>query len=123
MPITKVHAETDHDRTSVDLPGTSELPSLTDIDRLIHEPARLTILAALYVVDSADFIFLMRQTGLTWGNLSSHMSKLEEAGYIEVEKEFKGKKPHTMLHLTEEGRAAFREYRRRMKQMLDDLPD
>ncbi len=59
------------------------LPALTDIDRLIHEPARLMILALLYVVESADFIFLMRQTELTWGNLSSYMSKLEEAGYIQ----------------------------------------
>ena len=99
------------------------LAPLANIDRLIHEPARLMLLALLYVVESADFIFLMRQTGLTWGNLSSHMSKLEEAGYIEVEKEFKGRKPHTMLHLTEEGRAAFRQYRGRMKQVLDDLPD
>ena len=123
MPTGKADAATDYHRASVELPGSSELRSLTDIDRLIHEPARLTLLAVLYVVDSADFIFLMRQTGLTWGNLSSHMSKLEEAGYIEVEKEFKGKKPHTMLHLTDEGRAAFREYRGRMKQVLDDLPD
>lgn len=123
MPTTKAREATDYDRANVELTGSSELPSLTDIDRLIHEPARLTILAVLYVLDSADFIFLMRQTGMTWGNLSSHMSKLEEAGYIEVEKEFKGKKPHTMLHLTEEGRAAFREYRGRMKQVLDDLPD
>jgi len=99
------------------------LSALTDIDRLIHEPGRLMILALLHVVESADFIFLMRQTGLTWGNLSSHMSKLEEAGYIEVEKEFRGKKPHTMLHLTEKGRAAFRKYRGRMKQVLDELPD
>ncbi len=65
----------------------------------------------------------MRQTGLTWGNLSSHMSKLEEAGYIQVEKGFKGKKPHTMLHLTRKGQNAFREYRRRMRQVLDDLPE
>jgi DNA-binding MarR family transcriptional regulator len=99
------------------------LPALTEIDRLIHEPARLSVLALLYVVESADFIFLMRQTGLTWGNLSSHMSRLEEAGYIQVEKEFKGRKPHTMLHLTEQGRAAFRKYRGRMKQVLDELPD
>jgi DNA-binding transcriptional ArsR family regulator len=99
------------------------LASLVDIDRLIHEPARLMILAFLTVVDSADFVFLMRQTGLTWGNLSSHMSKLEEAGYIQVEKEFRGRKPHTMLHLTQQGRAAFQEYRHRMRRVLDDLPD
>lgn len=96
---------------------------LASIDRLIHEPARLMILAHLYVVESADFIFLMRQTGLTWGNLSSHMSKLEAAGYIAIEKGFKGKKPHTMLSLTDEGRAAFTEYRQSMMQVLDDLPD
>jgi len=102
---------------------SEELQSIGDIDRLVHEPARLMVLALLYVVESADFTFLMSQTGLTWGNLSSHLSKLEEVGYIEVEKEFKGKKPHTMLHLTEEGRAAIQEYRRSMKQVLDDLPD
>jgi DNA-binding transcriptional ArsR family regulator len=100
-----------------------DLQPIVDIDRLIHEPARLMILAVLYVVESADFTFLMRQTGLTWGNLSSHLSKLEEVGYIEIEKEFVGKKPHTMLHLTDEGRAAFREYRQRMKRVLDELPD
>jgi DNA-binding MarR family transcriptional regulator len=100
-----------------------ELRDLTSIDRLVHEPARFMVLALLYVVESADFTFLMSQTRLTWGNLSSHLSKLEEAGYVEIEKEFKGKKPHTMLHLTEGGREAFREYRRSMKQILDDLPD
>jgi DNA-binding MarR family transcriptional regulator len=103
--------------------GGEELLPIADIDRVVHEPARLMVLALLYVVESADFTFLMNQTGLTWGNLSSHLSKLEEAGYVEVEKEFKGKKPHTMLHLTDEGREAFREYRRSMKQVLDDLPD
>jgi DNA-binding MarR family transcriptional regulator len=103
--------------------ATGELRDLTSIDRLVHEPARFLVLALLYVVESADFTFLMSQTGLTWGNLSSHLSKLEDGGYVEIEKEFKGKKPHTMLHLTDEGREAFREYRRSMKQVLDDLPD
>jgi DNA-binding MarR family transcriptional regulator len=99
------------------------LQPIADLDRLIHEPARLMILAVLYVVESADFTFLMRQTGLTWGNLSSHMSRLEEAGYIEVEKTFKGRRPNTMLRLTEDGRSAFRDYRHSLKQVLDDLPD
>ena len=103
--------------------GSESLQPIAKIDRLIHEPSRLMILACLYVVESGDFTFLMRLTGLTWGNLSAHMSKLEVAGYIEVEKEFVGKKPHTMLHLTDEGRAAFREYRQSMKQVLDELPD
>ena len=103
--------------------GKEDLHPLADIDRVIHSPARLMVMTYLYVVESAEFIFLMRLTGLTWGNLSSHLSKLEEAGYIAVEKEFRGKKPHTMLRLTDEGRAAFREYRQSMKQVLDDLPD
>lgn len=103
--------------------GSEDLQPLADIDRIIHEPARLMILALLYVVESGDFTFLMRQTGLTWGNLSSHMSKLEAAGYIEVEKEFVDKKPRTMLRLTDEGRAAFQEYVRSMKQVFDDLTD
>ena len=103
--------------------GAEGLQSIADIDRLIHEPARLIILAVLSVVESADFLFLVRQTGLTWGNLSSHLGKLEAAGYVDIEKQFKGRKPHTMLHLTEEGRTAFREYRQSMRQILDDLPE
>ena len=91
---------------------------ITKIDRIIHEPARLKIMAHLYVVESADFLFLMRQTGLTFGNLSSHMSKLESVGYIKVEKEFVGKKPHTMLRLTKRGRNAFQKYQQTMKQVF-----
>jgi len=93
-----------------------------EIDKLIHEPARLKIMAQLYVVEEADFIFLMRQTGLTWGNLSSHMSKLEGAKYIEVRKEFLDKKPHTILKLTPKGRNAFRKYRTAIDQVFKDLP-
>lgn len=95
---------------------------MTAIDKLIHEPSRFTIMAYLYVVDNADFIFLIRQTGFTWGNLSSHLGKLEAAGYVAIEKEFVDKKPHTVVRLSDEGRAAFDDYRRRMKQTLDDLP-
>ena len=91
------------------------------IDKIIHEPARLNIMAHLYVIDSADFLFLMRQTGLTFGNLSAHMSKLEEAGYIEIIKEFIGKKPHTMLTLTKKGRLAFEEYQKNMKEFFVNL--
>ena len=101
----------------------TDLTSVTDIDRLIHEPARLAIMALLYVVESVDFIFLMNQTGLTWGNLSAHMSKLEEAGYLVVEKSFKGKRPYTLLRLTPEGRWAFREYAGKMRQLFKDLPE
>ena len=90
-----------------------------DIDKVIHEPARLLIMTQLYVVQEADFIYLMRKTGLTWGNLSSHMTKLETAGYIDVEKTFVDKKPHTILKLTEQGRNAFRQYRKTLKQVLN----
>jgi DNA-binding MarR family transcriptional regulator len=104
-------------------PGSAELQPIADIDRLVHEPARLMILAVLYVVESADFVFLMRQTGLTKGNLSSHMSKLEAAGYIEIKKEFVDKIPRTLLRLADTGRAAFESYRQDMIQVLGDLAD
>lgn len=99
------------------------LHPLANIDQVIHAPARLMVLTYLYVVESADYVFLMRLTGLTWGNLSTHLTKLEEAGYVTINKEFKGKKPHTTISLTKQGRAAFREYKQSLQQVLDDLPD
>ncbi|MCD6467137.1 MAG: transcriptional regulator [Methanomicrobia archaeon] len=102
---------------------TSKEDTLANIDKTIHEPARLSIMAHLYVVESADFLFLIRQTGLTAGNLSSHLSKLEAAGYVEIKKEFVDKKPHTMLRLTDKGRNAFKEYVQSMKHVLDELPE
>jgi len=101
----------------------TNLQSLAQIDRVIHEPARLLILAYLSVVESADFLFLMNQTNLTRGNLSSHLSKLESAGYVEIKKEFVDKIPRTLLHLTEKGRIAFHDYRQNMKQVLESLSD
>jgi DNA-binding MarR family transcriptional regulator len=97
--------------------------SLAEVDKVVHEPARLMIMANLYVVESADFTFLLRQTGLTWGNLSSHLSKLEKAGYVSIEKSFLGRKPHTLLSLTEDGRQALQAYRHRMQQVLGGLPE
>jgi DNA-binding MarR family transcriptional regulator len=90
-----------------------------ELDRLIHEPARLAIMANLYVVDSADFVFLLSRTGLTNGNLSSHMSRLSGAGYVEEKKEFVDRKPRTMYRLTKAGRKAFDEYRRVMLATLE----
>jgi len=101
----------------------SELHPLPDIDPLIHAPARLMVLSFLYVVESADYVYLIRMTGLTWGNLATHLNKLEEAGYIDVQKTFNGKKPQTVLRMSEQGRAAFRTYKRTMQKILDDLPD
>jgi DNA-binding MarR family transcriptional regulator len=80
-------------------------------------------MAQLYVVQSADFTFLLHQTGMTPGNLSAHLSKLEDAGYVEVTKEFLDRKPHTALTLTKNGRAAFKEYRKKVKQFVEKLPE
>jgi DNA-binding MarR family transcriptional regulator len=101
--------------------GSGQEPT-AKIDRLIHEPSRYTVMAYLYVVELADFLFLVRQTGMTWGNLSAHLSKLETAGYLAIEKEFLGKRPHTTVRLTDRGRNAFEEYRGNMKRVLDSLP-
>lgn len=108
--------------TAHDISGGS-FQSLNELDRVIHEPARLMLMALLYVVDGGDYTFLMSETGLTWGNLSAHMNKLEQAGYVEIEKGYKGKKPNTMVRLTKQGRAAFQSYRQSIRQALDDLPD
>lgn len=105
-------------------PDENTQPHLpAEINQIIHAPARLMVLTYLYVVESADYVFLMHLTGLTWGNLATHLNKLEEAGYISITKEFKGKKPHSTIALTEPGRLAFREYKKNLQQMLGDLPD
>jgi DNA-binding MarR family transcriptional regulator len=101
----------------------ANLHPLVEIDRIIHAPARLMVMTYLYVVESADFIFLMNLTDLTWGNLSSHLSKLEEAGYVEIEKTFLKKKSHTIVQLSDAGRQAFKQYKDRMQQVLGELPD
>ena len=95
-----------------------DLRSLTELDRLIHEPARLLIVTILAAVESADFLFLQRETELTKGNLSAHLSKLEEAGYVNIEKTFKGKLPLTVCKLTEAGQKAFDGYRQQMQNFI-----
>jgi DNA-binding MarR family transcriptional regulator len=98
--------------------GPKGVNHLGDVDRIVHEPARLMILLVLASVEEADFVFLLNTTELTWGNLSSHVSKLEEAGYVEVEKGYVGKKPHTLARLTPEGRRAVDSYRTVMQSVL-----
>ncbi|MBN2550429.1 MAG: transcriptional regulator [Anaerolineales bacterium] len=98
-----------------------DFSEISEIDRLIHEPTRLMVMASLYVVASADYTFLMRQAGLTWGNLSAHLSKLEEAGYIQVEKTYRGKRPYTLVRLSDLGRTTFENYVTRMKTILNNL--
>ncbi|NLE77767.1 MAG: transcriptional regulator [Chloroflexi bacterium] len=92
---------------------------MVEVDRLIHEPARLLIVTVLGAVESADFLYLQRASGLTKGNLSSHLAKLEEAGYVEIEKTYRGKTPLTICRLTEAGRQAFSTYRRQLKQFVE----
>ena len=101
----------------------SQKGQLWEIDHLIHAPARLQILMILYVVESLDYVFLRNQTELSWGNLATHLGKLEEAGYIEINKGYQGKKPHSMIQLTPRGRSAFRAYKNKFQQLLDDLPE
>jgi DNA-binding MarR family transcriptional regulator len=81
-----------------------------DLDRLVHEPGRLAILTVLTSVTDADFVFLQRVTGLTKGNLSSHLSKLEDAGLVDIEKRFVGKKPNTRVTLTRAGKERIAEH-------------
>ena len=88
------------------------------VDRLIHEPARLAIMTNLFVVESANATYLLRQTGLTWGNLGSHLLKLEEAGYVEVIKGYSGRRPETTVSLTSGGRKALLAYRHQLLEAL-----
>jgi DNA-binding MarR family transcriptional regulator len=95
--------------------------ALPDFDRAIHEPARLGIVALLYAVDAADFTFLRQRTGLTAGDLSTHLSKLEAAGYLDAEKSFSERRPLTTLRLTAAGRAAFGAYADAMRRFRDSV--
>ncbi len=103
-------------------PGV-DLQALAGVERLVHEPARLVILACLSVVAQADFLYVMRETGLSQGNLSSHLAKLEAAGYVSVEKTFAGKMPRTVLQITDRGREALRTYRTQLLEALSRLPE
>lgn len=94
------------------------IQSIGELDRVIHEPGRLMIVALLSAVERADFLYLQHETGMNKGTLSSHLSLLEEAGYVEIEKTYRGKVPRTLLGLTQAGRSAFEQYRRTLKGAL-----
>lgn len=98
-----------------------DVPAPVDPDRLVHEPSRLAIMAVLNGVEEADFLFLLEQTGLTKGNLSSHAGKLEAAGYLAVDKTFVGKVPRTVFRLTPRGRQALQRYRKHMAGVIAAL--
>ncbi|MDP8210120.1 MAG: transcriptional regulator [Candidatus Stygibacter australis] len=96
---------------------------ILEIDKLIHEPARLLIIRHLSLLDSGDFLYLLAATGLSKGNLSTHLQKLEKAGYIEIKKRFVGKKPQTILKLTELGRIKYEAYQETMKKLWQNSSD
>jgi DNA-binding transcriptional ArsR family regulator len=89
---------------------TTPFEELANLDKLIHEPARLAILTALSVCESADFLSLRRLTGLSDGNLSVHLSKLEEAGLVDIQKQFVAKKPSTQIKITKKGSSAIQRH-------------
>ena len=97
---------------------SEKIQMLAAIDRVVHEPARLMIVALLAAVEEADFQYLHQATGLTKGNLSMHLSKLEEAGYVAIQKTYRGKYPLTLCRLTQRGSEVFRNYRKVMRAAL-----
>ncbi|MGA2848634.1 MAG: transcriptional regulator [Terracidiphilus sp.] len=97
---------------------SAKIQRLADIDRVIHEPARLMIVALLAAVEEADFQYLRQTTALTQGNLSAHLSKLEDAGYVAIEKSFRGKYPLTICRLTRRGQQVLDTYRKVIKAAL-----
>lgn len=99
------------------------MTSIGEIDRTIHSPARLMILSCLAVIKEADFTFLLNQTGLTRGNLSINLGKLEEAGFVSIKKAFINKMPRTLIRLTAKGRRALASYAGQMQQVIDGLAD
>jgi DNA-binding MarR family transcriptional regulator len=98
-------------------------PATPELDRLVHEPARLHTLVQLAAVKKADFTWLLNQTGLTRGNLSVQMSKLAEAGVVKVHKRFHNNRPQTLYEMTNAGRQVLGKYKKNMQRILDALPD
>lgn len=99
---------------------TSPFETLANLDRLIHEPARLSIMTALSVVQNADFTFIKKITGLSVGNLSNHLSKLEEGGLIEMTKTFIRNRPNTQINITEEGKRAIETHWQQLKALHEE---
>jgi DNA-binding transcriptional ArsR family regulator len=97
---------------------SQRIQDISQLNRLIHEPARLAILLILDGAGDADFLYLQREGGFTQGNLSGHLAKLEEAGYITIAKTFKGKVPLTVCSLTGTGKAALADYLEHMRAIV-----
>jgi DNA-binding transcriptional ArsR family regulator len=103
--------------------STTPFEQLASLDRTVHDPGRLAILTALSSCERADFLFLLRITGMTKGNLSSHLSKLEEAGLVEIEKRFVGKKTQTLVRLSDSGRQTIEGYWREMEELRERIAE
>jgi DNA-binding transcriptional ArsR family regulator len=104
-------------------PEPRDVRPATAVDRLLHEPSRLVIATLLSAVDSADFLYLLRESGLSKGNLSSHLARLEAGGYVAIAKTFRGTIPLTICRLTDAGRDGLRRYRDQLKRVVDTLPE
>jgi DNA-binding MarR family transcriptional regulator len=92
-----------------------QIRAISELDRVIHEPGRLMIVALLWPVKECDFLYLLNATEMNKGTLSSHLARLEKEGYVEIEKTYRGKVPLTLLRLTSVGHAAFDKYRKGLK--------
>ena len=98
---------------------------MAELNAIIHQPVRLKIMAALKVLpqsDALEFVRLKAIVGATEGNLGAHITTLEQAGYVEVEKDFVGKKPRTRVQLSKAGRRAFENYTGYLRDIIDAAP-
>lgn len=92
--------------------------SIMELDRMVHEPARLAILTVLSAAEEVEFLFLLKVIGLSKGNLSVQAQKLEASGYIETLKTFRGRVPVTAFQITKEGKAALAKYHEHIRSLL-----
>lgn len=100
---------------------SEQITAVLEVDKLVHEPARLVLLSILYAVESADFTYLANESGLTKGNLSSHLARLEQIEYITLEKTYRGKMPLTICRITADGGHAFEQYLSHMRNFLQSI--
>lgn len=105
------------------MPRPATVPTVPVVDEFLHEVARLKPLALLSVLKRADFVYLLRHSGLSRGNLSVQMTKLSDAGFVDIDKSFVANRPRTTYTLTRKGRAALAKYKADMTMLLESLPD
>jgi len=91
---------------------------ILQLDPIVHAPVRLAILSILITVENAHFTFLKELTKTTDGNLNTHLSKLEQSGYVRIKKTFQGKKPLTLCSITKKGEKAFHLYLEQLDQIV-----